>query len=214
MTIMQATRPAVKATHRTARTADEILLWVIANRQEAKASANPRIGISVDAWHRMSPADRRAVGRRLVALGGPRLGPGVTPYGRFASFIDRCVDGFALPEPTASDVDLSGFAPSFILIDDFRPSRMDELEWMGYEFGNGGSESVAIKGLEADEQAAFDRGFSRGLADLNAERDAYLDALAEEHDRFEEAFGGPAELWAHGELAEAGSLAGHPAHEA
>ncbi len=93
---------------------------------------------------------------------------------------------------------------------DFTPTRLEELEALGYDLGYGGEEAPAPGGLDADELAAFTAGFARGVEDLDAERDAHLEAMAAEHDAMEAMFGGPELTWHSAELAEARSHVGHP----
>jgi hypothetical protein len=219
MSTLALTRPAVKPTRRTARTADEVILWTVANRQAARESKDNRVGITADAWNRMTPPDRRAVGRRLVGLGCPTLGPDVTAYGRFSNFIDQCVNGVPTNPPANPRNSWPAWTnsarwtvspdddPRPTARPDFTPTRLDQLEYMGYELGNGGSESATVKGLDADELAAFDRGFARGQADLESERDACLEAMAIEHDAMEAMFGDPEHTSHPAELARVGRLA-------
>jgi hypothetical protein len=111
-------------------------------------------------------------------------------------------------EPTPDD---PGDEPRPTVGPDFAPTRLEELEALGRDLGHGGEEAPSPRGLDDRELAAFTSGFAQGRADLDAERDACLEAMAAEHDRMEAAFGGPELTWHPAELAEARSHAGHPA---
>jgi hypothetical protein len=95
----------------------------------------------------------------------------------------------------------------------FVPTQEMEAEVLGYELGFTGEDAQPPAGWDFGCLVAFYEGFLAGKAALEAEYNEWLDALAAEHDRMEEAFGGPEDTWHEAELAEAGSRSGHPAHE-
>jgi len=95
----------------------------------------------------------------------------------------------------------------------FVPTPEMEAEALGYELAFAGEDAQAPAGWDFDRLVAFYNGFLSGKAALEVEYDAWLDEVAAEHNRMEDAFGSPEDTWHEAELAEAGSRSGHPAHE-
>lgn len=136
--------------------------------------------------------------------------------------------------PIESDpaIDLAPFVPSFTVVGDevevfppatleprpvrstrFEPTPEEHLWWAGFTLGMDGEDARAPKGRSFPELVAFYEGLLEGRAEREAEFDAWLNALAVDRDRQDEAFGGPAVTWNAAELAECGSCSGHPAFE-
>lgn len=120
--------------------------------------------------------NRAAFGAFLASVGSP-----VATWG---AWVDLCVNGspVSFPEPPAHRP--GRFAPTAEL----------DAERLGFELGNAGEEA-APRARTAREADAFRRGWYAGKAALEAERNAYLDAL--EADRDEPGFA---------ELADAGGV--------
>ena len=121
---------------------------------------------------------------------------------------ERPGSSVSIPEPTG---------PRPTHLGRFTPTAEMELEHLGYTLGNAGEDARPSAGLTFPELASFFKGWLAGKADLEAESiaeyHAWLDEVAAEHDRQEDAFGGPEATWHPAELAEARSFAGHPAFE-
>jgi hypothetical protein len=141
----------------------------------------------------------------------------VTAYSRFAAFVDEAVNG--APIPIVEVDDQVGEDEASAIQDEaprFFPTAEMEAEHLGWELGNAGVEAKAPEGWAFSNLVAFYGGWLAGrdaLRDETLEYHDWLDALAEEHDRMTEAFGGPEETWAHAELDEVRvglCVCGHP----
>jgi hypothetical protein len=93
----------------------------------------------------------------------------------------------------------------------FQPTPEMEMEALGFDLGQAGEHAQAPSGLPFSEILSFYQGFLAGRAALEQEFEAWLDELAAEQDRMDDAFGSPLDTWHPAELAEARGHAGHPA---